>query len=339
MNILKRKVPWVDPITHKSLKISDDSIISESSYYSIQNGIPNFIENMNDQTQKQVQESFGKKWTQSDFGQDDEEFEEKIKPIYLEMMGLEDTNLDIFKEKIILEVGIGSGSSSRLWGPQAKEFHGVDISKAVYRVPLNLKNLDIDPILSQSDINKLPYDDESFDVIVSNGVFHHTPDTKLALKNSLKKLKIGGFCIFYIYKKKSPIREFSDDFIRSKISNLSYEDAYEKIKPLTDFGKILSEKNSDIIISTDIEFLGIKKGTYNLQRFFYDYFFKCFWNDKWGYDHSNLVNIDWYHPKYCWRHTKEEILSWCNEMNLSIKYLKELESGYACFIKKNSTIA
>ena len=81
---------------------------------------------------------------------------------------------------------------------------------------------------------------------------------------------------FYIYKKKSPIREFSDDHIRSKISNLPYDEAYEKIKTITNFGKSLSEKNSDIIIPSDIEFLGIKKGTYNLQRFFYDNFFKCF---------------------------------------------------------------
>ena len=196
----------------------------------------------------------------------------------------------------------------------------------------------VNPILSQADINNLPYRDESFDVIVSNGVFHHTPNTKISLKNSLKKLKVGGFCIFYIYKKKPPIREFSDDYIRSKISNLPYDEAYEKIKTITNFGKSLSEKNSDIIIPSDIEFLGIKKGTYNLQRFFYDNFFKCFWNKDWGYDYSNLVNIDWYHPKYCWRHTKEEILLWCNDMDLSIKYIKELESGYACFVEKTSKI-
>ena len=340
MKTVNSKIPWVDPITNQSLVINHDSLSSNSSSYPILNGIPNFVDDdVSDQTQKQVQESFGEKWTKSDFGQNDEEFEEKIKPIYLEMMGLAETDLNIFKEKTILEVGIGSGSSSRLWAPQSKEFHGVDISKAVYRVSSNLKFFDINPILSQADINYLPYNDESFDVIVSNGVFHHTPDTKLALKNSLKKLKVGGFCIFYIYKKKSPIREFSDDHIRSKISHLPYDEAYEKIKTLTNFGKSLSEENSDIIIPSDIEFLGIKKGTYNLQRFFYDHFFKCFWNKDWGYDYSNLVNIDWYHPKYCWRHTKEEIILWCNEMNLSIKYIKELESGYACFVTKNSTVS
>lgn len=338
MTILNQEIPWVDPITHESLEINDDVLISKSSSYTIFNGIPNFVNNVNDQTQKQVQESFGEKWTQSDFGQNDAEFEEKIKPVYLEMMGLEESDLDIFNNKIILEVGIGSGSSSRLWGPQAKEFHGVDISKAVYRVQTNLKKLIPNPILSQADINKLPYLDESFDVVVSNGVFHHTPDTKLALKNSLKKLKIGGFCIFYIYKKKSPIREFSDDYVRSKISDLSYNDALEKIKPITDFGKLLHEKNTQITIPFDIELLGIKKGKYDLQRFIYDYIFKCFWNDSWGYEYSNLVNVDWYHPKYCWRHSMDEIKSWCDEFDVSVKYIKELQSGYACFITKKSKI-
>lgn len=336
--MINQKIQWVDPITNDSLTLIDNTLVSKTSSYSILYGIPNFVDNVNDLTQKQVQESFGEKWTQSNFGQNDNDFEEKIKPIYLEMMGLKENDLEMFRDKTVLEVGIGSGSSSRLWGPQAKEFHGVDISKAVYRVPSTLKNYKITPILSQSDINKLPYVDESFDFIVSNGVFHHTPNTKLSLKNSLKKLKIGGSCIFYIYKKKTPIREFSDDYIRSKISDLSYNEAWEKIKPLTDFGKLISEKNYQITLPFDIDLLNIKKGTYDLQRFIYDYIFKCFWNPSWGYDHSNLVNVDWYHPKYCWRHSEEEIKSWCSEFNLNIVYVKELESGYACHVQKTSKI-
>ena len=338
METSSKKINWVDPITNDPLKFHGDIISSSSSSYTVLNGIPNFVNNLDDQTQKQVQESFGEKWTQTNFGSNDIEFEKKIKPIYLEMMGLKESTLDIFNNKTVLEVGIGSGSSSRLWASHSKEFHGVDISKAVYRVPLNLKNLKTNLILSQADINKLPYLDESFDVIVSNGVFHHTPNTKLSLKNSLKKLKIGGFCIFYIYNTKSPIREFSDDYVRSKISDLSYDEAWNKIKSLTDFGKLLHEKNIQITIPFDLDLFGIKTGTYDLQRLIYDHFFKCFWNESWGYDHSNLVNVDWYHPKYCWRHTEDEIRSWCSDFNLDIEYIKELESGYACHVVKTCSI-
>lgn len=87
MKILNREIPWVDPITHEFLDMNDNVLISKSCSYSIFDSIPNFVDNVNDQIQKQVQESFGEKWTQSDFGQDDAEFEEKIKPIYLEMIG------------------------------------------------------------------------------------------------------------------------------------------------------------------------------------------------------------------------------------------------------------
>lgn len=335
----KKLIDWVDPISNEILKRENNFLVSNNSKYVINDGIPNFVNDIDNLEQKQVQNSFGEKWTQSNFGQDKNEFEEKIKPIYLEMMGLTETELSIFKDQLVLEVGIGSGSSSKLWAPQSKEFHGVDISKAVFQVRNSLQNLVDDPILSQADINNLPYLDEIFDFVVSNGVFHHTPNTKDALRNSIKKLKLGGACIFYIYKKKSPIREFSDDFVRDQISNLSYDDAWEKMKSITDFGKSLNDQKIEIFIPSDIETLGIKKGNYDLQRFFYDFVFKCFWRESWGYDYSNLVNVDWYHPKYCWRHSKEEILSWCNDFDLTVKYIKELQSGYACYVTKNSSIS
>ena len=326
-------IEWTDPISGEKLIEKGKYLISNRSRYPIIYGIPVFVNELNDENQTQVQKSFEDKWTTSSFGQDDKEFEEKIKPVFMNMMGIE-SDLSIFKNKIILDVGIGSGSTARLWATHAKEFHGIDISKAIFKARNALKSLSKPPILSQADLNNLPYPDNSFDIIVSNGVFHHTPNTKEALGNTIKKLKKGGDCIFYIYKKKSPIREFTDDFIRSQISDLEYSEAWEKVKPLTEFGKLLHQKDIKIDISHDIELLGIKKGTYDLQRFIYNFIFKCFWNDSWGYEYSNLVNVDWFHPKYCWRHTEDEIRSWCQQFNLKIRHIKEKESGYACWLIK-----
>jgi hypothetical protein len=47
-----------------------------------------------------------------------------------------------------------------------------------------------------------------------------------------------------------------------------------------------------------------------------------------------MINFDWYHPKFSWRHSEEEIISWCKEMNLNIKFLKETYSGFACMVTK-----
>ena len=142
-------------------------------------------------------------------------------------------------------------------------------------------------------------------MIVSNGVLHHTPNTKNALKNIVKKLKSEGHCLFYVYKKKSPIREFADDYIRQEISDISPQQSLKQMESITKFGKDLTKQKITIKISEDLPLLGIKKGKYDLQRFIYNHFFKCFWNDEWGFDYSNIVNFDWYHPKFAWRHSKK----------------------------------
>lgn len=329
----KRNISWVDPYTNEPLIEENGFLISTTGKYPLYDGIPNFVRKLDNPLQEQVQQSFGNKWTKSDFGQDDHDFK-KIKNLMLQMMGLNESDLSIFQNKIVLDTGIGSGSSARLWAQKSKEFHGIDISKAVYRAKNALKSSGKEPVLSQADLNALPYVDNSFDVIVSNGVFHHTPDTKVALKNCIKKLKTDGFCLFYIYKKKAPLREFADDYIRDRISDLSYDYAMKAMEPITDFAKSLHEQSIKIQIPNDVEILGIKKGEYDLQRFIYQFFFKCFWNESWGFEYSNLTNYDWYHPKFAWRHTKTEIQDWCKEFNLQIEYIKETESGYTCLVKK-----
>ena len=337
MNIKKYEekiIHWIDPLSKKKLKLEKNLLYTQNSKYLVTNDIPNFVTNLINKKQKQVQKSFEEKWTKTTFAQDDDLFQKHIKPIYLQMMGLKQKDLKLFNDQLVLELGIGSGSSSRLWASQASEFHGIDISKSIFFVPKTLRNFDANMILSQADLNHLPYENEIFDIIVSNGVLHHTPNTKISIKNSLKKLKKNGLYIFYIYKKKSPLREFTDDYVRDKISIMSYSDAIKIMESFTEFGKSLSKQKILINVPKNIELLGIKKGKYDLQRFIYYNFFKCFWNESWGFNYSNMVNFDWYHPKYCWRHSENEIKSWCNELNLRIKYIKDIESGYACMVQK-----
>jgi len=230
----------------------------------------------------------------------------------------------------VLDVGVGSGASSRLWAPKAKEFHGVDIGNGIYRATKTLANSVKNPIISHSDLHHLPYPDESFDVIVSNGVLHHTPNTKNALKSIYPKLKKGGLIIFYIYKVKAPLREFSDDYIRNLLSNLSPEEAFEKTKSITKLAESLHNQQIRIIIPEDVPLLGFKKGEYDLQRFIYQNIFKLFWKKSMGFYESNMENFDWYYPKYSWRHTEQEIKDWCTEFNLTPKLIKENYSGFTC---------
>ena len=146
MEISNKKICWVDPITNEFLETKNHFLVSKSSSYSILDGIPNFVNTVNDKMQKQVQESFGEKWTQNDFGQDDTEFEEKIKPIYLEMMGLEESDLDIFNNKtiLVLDPMLATGNSSSAAIDLIKE-RGVKVKNikliSLLAAPEGIKNI------------------------------------------------------------------------------------------------------------------------------------------------------------------------------------------------------
>ena len=323
-------VPWVDPLTNEPLTESENFLLSKNSKYEIIDGIPKFVKINSSDPQYNIEKCFSYQWTKSDFGQPEKFSDDAVRQDVLETMDLTEEDLTLFNDKLVLDVGVGSGASSRLWSPRAKEFHGVDIGDGIYRAKNTLKNSTKNPILSHADLHHLPYKDESFDVIVSNGVLHHTPSTKLALKSIYPKLKKGGIIIFYIYKIKPPLREFSDDYIRKCISHLSPDEAFEQMKPLTKLAESLSKQDIKITIPEDMPLLGFEKGEYNLQRFIYQNIFKLFWKDSMGFDESNMENYDWYYPKYSWRHTEQEIKDWCTEFNLTPKLIKENYSGFTC---------
>ena len=178
-----RIIPWVDPYTNDPLEETTTHLISKNSKYPIIDGIPKFVKSEPNEDQYKIQKCFSYQWTESDFGQPEKFSDDAIRQDVLETMDLTEEDLALFNDKLVLDVGVGSGASSRLWSSRAKEFHGVDIGDGIYRAKNTLKDSTKNPVLSHADLHHLPYKDESFDVIVSNGVLHHTPSTKLALKS------------------------------------------------------------------------------------------------------------------------------------------------------------
>ena len=75
----------------------------------------------------------------------------------------------------------------------------------------------------------------------------------------------AGNILIYVYNKKAPIREFADDYIRSKTTKMSVSDCAEFSKDMTISEKSLSGLKK-ITIPRDIKLLIIKAGTYDVQR-------------------------------------------------------------------------
>jgi SAM-dependent methyltransferase len=224
-------------------------------------------------------------------------------------------------KKRILDAGCGNGRVSALLrihsSPEQTEIVGIDlVACEIARKNLeqykNVTFIEKDLLGDLTDLGQ-------FDFIYCQEVLHHTTDPKKAFQNLGGLLVPHGEIAIYVYKKKAPVREFVDDYVREKISNLSYEEAMTTCEQLTELGKVLSEYQIKIRVP-QVDILEIKAGEYDLQRFLYHFFVKCFWNPEFSLNDNVVINYDWYHPQLCSRHTVEEIREWFHSARLKITY-------------------
>jgi SAM-dependent methyltransferase len=158
-----------------------------------------------------------------------------------------------------------------------------------------------------------------FDFIYCQEVLHHTSDPARAFRNLAARLTPGGDLAIYVYRRKAPVREFTDDFVRERISRLDYDDALEQCRRVAELGKALADLDVTVRVP-EIEVLGIEAGEYDVQRFVYHHFMKCFWNDELDGEANAAVNFDWYHPQLSTRHTLDECREWAASAGLMVEH-------------------
>jgi arsenite methyltransferase len=303
--------------------------------YAIRDSIPRLVVN-DDEAQTQTQGSFGFKWQQEhSYGSETQEkfWAQWISEKY-GFGGLEGARQYYQNREAILDAGCGSGLSSYAWlqgmeRPVDTELSwvGMDISAAIDVARKRMGHVSGAHFV-QGDVLHLPFAHESFDTIFSEGVLHHTPSTEKALKSLVPLLKAGGEILFYVYRKKGAIREFSDDYIRDAIADMPPEEAWEALRPLTRLGQTLAELQVEVEVPEDIPMLGIKAGRLDVQRFVYWNVAKMFWNHDLSFEENHHFNFDWYHPRYAHRQSAEEVRRWCEEAGLRIHHFVEEEPGF-----------
>lgn len=222
-------------------------------------------------------------------------------------------------KKRILDAGCGNGRVTALLrtysSPEKTAVVGIDLTAADIAKE-NLAAYQNVSVYARNLLDDLS-DLGTFDFIYCQEVLHHTGDPRKGFDNLVKILEPGGEIAIYVYKKKAPAREFVDDYIREKIAGLDYEKAMEQCRQITALGKALSEQKINLSLPA-VDVLEIPAGDYDLQRFIYHFFAKCFWNDEFSFEENAVINYDWYHPQNCTRHTVEEIREWYDQHNLEI---------------------
>ena len=96
----------------------------------------------------------------------------------------------------------------------------------------------------------------------------------------------------------------------------------------------MGKLDEKINIKDDIELLEIPKGKISIQRLFYWYIFKIYYNKNVSLKEMQHVNFDWYSPINASTHTKLEVEGWCKKLNLKILNITVDNAGITVIAKK-----
>lgn len=154
-------------------------------------------------------------WNEASCGEDlylkgDEEiqqFRNQMNERYrLEPFILNFADFNNFKNKKVLEIGVGLGSDHQKFAEGGAELFGIDLTeRAVNYATKRLSLFGLESKLAVGDAENLAFANDTFDLVYSWGVIHHSPNTKRCVQEIFRVLKPNGSCRIMIYHKHSMV--------------------------------------------------------------------------------------------------------------------------------------
>jgi SAM-dependent methyltransferase len=193
--------------------------------------------------------------------------------------------------KTVLDVGCGMGRFTEVASASGARVVGMDLSRAVFSAEANLAHRPNVAIV-QGDALDPPFIDASFDVIYSIGVLHHTPDTRRAFLSLVRLLRPGGRMAIWVYSSERRWRWALSDLYRRRTVKMPRERLLawcRRVEPLgrfyrTRLGRYLHPL---LPVSTHPQ-----------------------------HDWRVLDTLDWYSPRFQWKHRWTEVEGWFEEAGL-----------------------
>ena len=109
-----------------------------------------------------------------------------------------------FRNARLLEIGCGMGTDLLQFSRGGARCVGIDLTpRSIEITQHRFKLYGADGAFMISDGEHLPFRSESFDVVYSNGVLHHTPDTAGAIREVHRVLRPGGVAKVMLYHRNS----------------------------------------------------------------------------------------------------------------------------------------
>jgi SAM-dependent methyltransferase len=108
------------------------------------------------------------------------------------------------KDLSVLEVGCGLGTDGAQFAKAGAKYTGIDLTDAAVDLAKRRFELfNLPGTFRVADAERLLFANNSFDIVYSHGVLHHTPDTAAAVREIHRVLRPGGKAVVMLYHRDS----------------------------------------------------------------------------------------------------------------------------------------
>lgn len=109
-----------------------------------------------------------------------------------------------YRGKKVLEIGVGLGADHQRFAEGGAILTGIDLTeRAVEHARRRFEAFGLHSDLQVGNAEQMPFSDDTFDLVYSWGVLHHSADTPRAVREVLRVLKPGAEAKVMIYHKHS----------------------------------------------------------------------------------------------------------------------------------------
>jgi ubiquinone/menaquinone biosynthesis C-methylase UbiE len=191
------------PKSGSGLAEEGEYLISNSGErYHVFEGVPILLTDFRQRDFEKTKKSFSQEWKM--FRSGDQTWTWDLKE--REKLFTEEMNIISMGElngKVILDAGCGNGQLTSLISNYTKVI-GMDLSQSVFSAEKRKNKITKKPgnlLFIEGNIMNPPLKEDSFDIIYSSGVLHHTPNTFESFKSLIPLMKKHGRYYIYLYRK------------------------------------------------------------------------------------------------------------------------------------------
>lgn len=132
---------------------------------------------------------------------DEEGFnQQRLKRYQLEPEILSFADFGKYNHKKVLEIGVGLGCEHQMFAENGADLYGIDLTeRAIENTQKRFDIFDLKSNLAVGDAENLAFGNNTFDLVFSWGVMHHSPNTQQCFDEAFRVLKNGGEVKIMVY--------------------------------------------------------------------------------------------------------------------------------------------